>query len=320
MTAQTPWRRRLFGLGLLLGGAIFLWQAVAAAQALQAQTLVLARPAMIVAGVGCVLVVTALQIGAWRAIMLDLGVPLDWSASVRGYMLPFIARYIPGMVWGYLSRTHWLATRHGTPARVANLGAVIEVVGLILSAALVSALCGGLAQAPVIAGIGLAAAAAVVTGVAVSAQLVGRPGRIRDLAVRVGAAAWLSELTLRRVAVALPWQIGLWLGYGAAIFCLIGAVTVWTSQALAIAVAAFALAWLAGFLVVLLPSGLGLRELGLAYLLSGYAGLAQSEAAAVAVLGRVCVLFGELAFMVLALVLDRRAGSAAVGAARNQDV
>ncbi len=320
MTTQSPWRRRLFGLGLLLGGAIFLWQAVAAAQALQAQTLVLARPAMIVAGAGCVLVVTALQIGAWRAIMLDLGVPLDWSASVRGYMLPFIARYIPGMVWGYLSRTHWLATRHGTSARVANLGAVIEVVGLILSAALVSALCGGLAQVPVIAGTGLAAAAAVLIGIVVSTLLVDRPGRLRDLAVRVGAAAWLSELTLKRVAVALPWQIGLWLGYGAATYCLIGAVTVWSSQALAIAIAAFALAWLAGFLVILLPSGLGLRELGLTYLLSGYAGLAQSEATAVAVLARVCVLVGELLFIVLSLILDRRSGSGKIGSTRDQDV
>lgn len=320
MTAQSPWRRRLFGLGLLLGGAIFLWQAVAAAQALQAQTLVLARPAMIVVGAGCVLVVTALQIGAWRAIMLDLGVSLDWSASVRGYMLPFIARYIPGMVWGYLSRTHWLATRHGTSARVANLGAVIEVVGLILSAALVSALCGGLARVPAIAGIGLVAAAAISIGIAVSAQWVGRPGRLRDLAARVGVADWLSELTLRRVAVALPWQVGLWLGYGAAIYCLIGAVAVWTSQALAIAIAAFALAWLAGFLAILLPSGLGLRELGLTYLLSGYAGLTQSEATAVSVLGRVCVLIGELLFIVLALILDRRARSDSAGATRDQDV
>ncbi len=320
MIRTLPWRRWLFTLGMILGGAIFVWQTVGALQAFRSQAFSLVRPELIVVAVGCILIVTLLQIGAWRAIMHDLGVPLSWSAGIRGYMLPFVARYIPGMVWGYLSRTHWLATRHRTPPRIANLGAVLEVIGLLLSAALVSAVGGVIAQALLITEISLAFALVVTLGVVFAGGVTQRFGWLRRLAARLRAEEWLRELTLRRVAVALPWQAAMWCGHGVAIWCLIGAIAPWDVRVLAMSVAAFALAWSGGFLVVVLPSGLGLREFGLTYVLARFAGLAQSVATGVAVMSRAGVLIGELAFVLVALGLDRLDPSARHAPLGDEDV
>lgn len=320
MTRTFPWRRWLFTLGMVLGGAIFVWQTVGALQAFRSQAFSLVRPELIVAAVGCILVVTLLQIGAWRAIMHDLGVPLSWSAGIRGYMLPFVARYIPGMVWGYLSRTHWLATRHKTPPQVANLGAILEVVGLLLSAAIVSAVGGVMIQAPVIIWLSVVFALVLTLGIALIGGVVNRFGWLRRLATRLRADTWLRELTLRRVAVALPWQVAMWCGHGVAIWCLIGSIAPWEVGTLAVSVAAFALAWSGGFLVVVLPSGLGLREFGLTYVLVRFAGLAQSVATGVAVMSRAGVLLGELAFVLVALGLDRLDPSDRRIALRDEDV
>lgn len=310
MNVLRQWRSVLHRLGLAVGAALFLWQAWSAGQALVTQQIRLVRPELIGVGVVAVLIATIFQVGAWRLAMQDLGTRLNWRDSLRGYMLPFVARYIPGMVWGYLSRTHWLQTRHGTPPQQSNLGAVVEILGLILSAAVMIIIGGALAQSAFFVGLGASGAAVSIVGLVLGPTLLMWGLRQSGRRLPWDVDAWLGAVTLRRIGRAALWQLGLWLFDGAMVWACLGglgvATTVGGAASLGFAVAAFALAWLVGFLAFFLPAGLGLRELSLAYLLTSQMGLRPDEAAAAAILARASIVASELFYVALGLLLTPR--------------
>jgi len=297
---QGPFRH-LYTVGAILGGALFLNQVYSTILVVIAQSWALKHLGLTLLGMLIVLAATVLQIGAWRAIMKALGTQLDWISSLRAYTLPFVSRYIPGTVWGYLSRSHWLKEHHGTAPGLTNLGAVIEVISLIGSSALVACAIGLVLGDQLVAGLGAAGLLLVILGLAVF-QSVKTQKQFRPWIERLDGGALYDDLRVRTVIVALPWHIGLWVGYGAVVWLMIGMVSAWPLEALPIAIAAYALAWLAGFLVVLLPAGFGLRELGLAFLLTRALGLPSEAAATVAVFSRAQILFAELACIVLGLL------------------
>lgn len=320
MNPNSPWRRRLFAFGTLLGGALFVWQTVEAIRALGDSGFEVLSYGWIFAGAIGVVVVTFLQITAWRAIMRSLGVQLSWSATIRGYMLPFVSRYIPGTVWGYLSRSHWMMERHQVPARTVNVGAMIEILAFLISAALVTGVLGALGQVVSIASIGLVCGLAMLSGVVLTQFLSTRGGMVDGLFRRLRIEGWVRDITFKRVAVALPWHFGMWLGHGFVIGCLLSAVSRWDGAFLPIVAASFPLAWIGGFVVVVLPAGLGLREYGIFFVLSQYAAISQLEASTVAVMSRVGVLFGEISFLLLALAFEHNEGSQKASTLRDQDV
>ena len=55
-----------------------------------------------------VMLATLIQIAAWQVIMAGMGIYVGRWHLAQGYMLPFLARYIPGSVWGYLGRSQWM--------------------------------------------------------------------------------------------------------------------------------------------------------------------------------------------------------------------
>lgn len=304
------WRSVLYRVGLAIGAALFVWQAWAAGRALVSQQIAVARPELLAVAVIAVLIATVFQVGAWRLAMRDLGADLSWRDGIRAYMLPFVARYIPGMVWGYLSRTHWLQTRHGTSPQQANLSAIVEILGLILSAAVVAALGGLIAQQSLVWEIGIVASLAVVAGV-----LLG-PALLTAVVSRWGnripwkVDEWIGALTVRRIGRAALWQIGLWVFDGLMVWACLGGLNARTrlvgSDLVALAIAAFALSWLLGFLAFFLPAGLGLREVGLTYLLTTQAGVSPEGAAATAVLARAAIVSSEVIYVGLGLLLNPR--------------
>lgn len=303
MSLSSSWRTRLHQVGLGLGAILFVWQAWSALTALAEQRVQIAQPWLLAAGGLSVLVATLFQIAAWRLIMSDLNAQLGWRDSLRGYALPFVARYIPGMVWGYLSRTHWLETRHGIAPERANLGALIEVVALVLSAALAAAVAGVLAgemELAVAGGLGLLAG---LMGLAIARRLGKGSTPFHGWVERLLGLDWSSEVTFRRVLRAVPGQLGLWLFDGVMVWMSLAVIGVSIDGSVWVAVADFALAWLAGFLVFLLPAGLGLREISLSFMLTRYLGVGAAEAAAVSILARATFVMAELCYVVFGFVI-----------------
>lgn len=304
------WRSVLYRIGLAIGAALFLWQAWSAGEAILSQQIRVTHPESLVAAVGAVLIATVFQVEAWRLAMHDLGVGLSWRDAVRAYMLPFVARYIPGMVWGYLSRTHWLQTRHGTSPHHANLGAVVEIMGLLLSASVVATLGGLLAQRSFVWLIGLLSTLAVVSGVLLGPAVISVVEKRWGKRLPWDMRGWVAAVTLRRIGRAGLWQVGLWIFDGLMVWACLSGLNANSQlgggELVTLVVAAFALSWSAGFLAFFLPAGLGLREVGLTYLLTTQAGMSPEGAAATAVLARAAILSSELVYVVFGLLLTPR--------------
>ena len=72
------WRSVLYRFGLVVGAALFVWQAWSAGKALVSQQIRVTRPELLVVAVVAVLVATVFQVGAWRRAMHDLGADLNW--------------------------------------------------------------------------------------------------------------------------------------------------------------------------------------------------------------------------------------------------
>jgi len=67
----------------------------------------------------------------------------------------------------------------------------------------------------------------------------------------------------------------------------------------------FSMAWLIGFIIFFIPSGIGIREQIMVYLITNTQMIASSYAALISILMRVSMLLGEMIFLVMGLLIVR---------------
>lgn len=223
----------------------------------------------------------------WYGLLRTMGGRLPLLMALRFYGLTLLPRYVPGMVWGYAGRT-LLCEQEGVPRKVAAGSAVVEV-GLITGS-----------------GVIVAAAKYLAFGWIV---LLGLPGVILLLGLLLAWSMhrrqWIARLT--RVATWYGWAlayVGFWLLYGASSWFVVLSVVpgIGLSCAPDVIVSA-TMAWLAGFLVILVPSGLGVREGVFALTLTPIVGPAAGVF--VPLIARLIGMSAEAAFFFLCVLLLR---------------
>ena len=101
--------------------------------------------------------------------------------------------------------------------------------------------------------------------------------------------------------VSAGWSAVMWLCFGIHVYVLVAALG--GSDAFLRSVGAYALAWVAGFLVFFAPAGAGARELTLVVLLAPV--LERPEALAVAVVSRVLSVVGDLVVAVSGIAAEK---------------
>ena len=204
------------------------------------------------------------------------------------WMRSFLLRYAPTGALAFVIRVRE-RERLG-----ASSASVLTASGYEQLAALASggiACVAGFAAAgswPPVAGI-LICAAAVAVSVAVRPRFLGR------LVQRLLAARGIEIPTLlrgRALALVIAVNALGWLATGAAAWALVHALSEEETPALAWLIGVYSFAWLLGFLVPLLPGGLGLRDGTLVVLLAGAFGTGVATAIALAL--RLANTFGEL--------------------------
>ena len=223
------------------------------------------------------------------------------ATGARIWFLSNLARYVPGNVWSYVGAVE-LARREGVARRT-----TLAVMALtqVLS-------------------VGVAVAAGLPVLVAERARL-GRPALLGALVVAAGAALaalfrrQLLDLARRRLPGFDP--ADLTPSAGTVVLLVAGYALYWAVTGLAFAalvaslypldpgdvplvVAAYAAAYAAGFLALLTPAGLGVREGVLVVALAPV--LPAGPALVVALLSRVWMMLVELAGAAIAQLADRR--------------
>ena len=223
------------------------------------------------------------------------------SAGARIWFLSNLARYVPGNIWSYVGAVE-LARREGVARRV-----TLAVMALtqVLS-------------------VGVAVAAGLPVLLAERASL-GRPALLGALVVAAGAGlavlfrGRLLELARRRVpgfdpreltpsAGTVAWLVAgyalYWVVTGLAFAALVAALHPLAAADVPLVVAAFAAAYAAGFLALLTPAGLGVREGVLVVALAPV--LPAGPALVVALVSRVWMMLVELAGAAVAHLVARR--------------
>lgn len=225
-----------------------------------------------VASLGC-----AMQV--WRVLLADLGSPLPMPSGARVFFVSQLSKYIPGSVWPLVAQVE-LGRDMGVPRQ---RSAAAFVLALLVANA--SGLCVAVVTLPLLAGYGpgpfrwLALMAPVFI-------LVAHP---RVLNPMLGWALRFTRqqppergLSGRGIVTAYLWSVAGWAVAGTHVGLLVLDLGARGGQVLAVAVGGFALAWSAGFAVVVLPAGAGVRDLALAAALVPVLGAASALVAALA--------------------------------------
>jgi Lysylphosphatidylglycerol synthase TM region len=242
---------------------------------------------------------------AWRGFLADLGSRLPLPVAARASFLGQLAKYIPGGVWSIAAQVE-LAYDYGAPRRRSTTSVLVTLsvmvaVGLAIAAVLLPLTAGGaaghylwfLALIPVIA---VCLYPPVLT-------------RLVNTALRLVRQQPLDQVpSLAGLARAAAWTALGWLFMGTQAWLVLSDLTRDSPRLALLSVGAFALACCVGYLVVVIPSGLGAREV---IFITAVATLVpHGPATAAAIVIRLTSTASDLTLGGLALLLGRSARAA----------
>lgn len=293
--------RRLLRSGLLIVALALIalaivdqWdQLVDGVQRLDAQSLGLAFVAVLAGLVAAML--------GWRALLAGLGSPLPVGAAARIYLLSQLGKYIPGSLWPVLAQVE-LGRDYKVPRARSGIAAVaVLVVSLAVGTAVAMA---GLAVASAEAlreywWVTLAAPFGFALLVPAVLQ------RLLDLAMRLSRRGDGQSVKVSGSALlqAVGWLLAMWICFGVHIWLLAKGLGAQHDHLLLLSLGGYALAWIVGFLVVIAPAGIGVREGVLLLLLAPVIG--RPETLALALVSRMLMLAGDLLTSAVAVLASR---------------
>ncbi|CAN5467664.1 hypothetical protein BH23ACT9_BH23ACT9_01360 [soil metagenome] len=215
----------------------------------------------------------------WRRMLIGLGSALPWRIAAKVFFVAQLGKYLPGSVWPVLAQAE-MGRDHGVPKRSA-----VAAQTLFMWVHLVT---GGILGLPVMAAVGLIPRWLGVVPLALLVLLFPGPLAAAMSAVlrRLGREPLPSRPSARDMAVASGWAVVMWLLYGLHVHHAISALEFPAPGPLPVlvAVGVFAAAWSAGFLFLIAPAGVGVREV---VLIAGLSTIAAPETAfAVTLLSR----------------------------------
>lgn len=218
--------------------------------------------------IGLMFLYYAQQWGGWRLVMRSFGDPLSRPESVAIWFATILGRYVPGSVAMVAGRVV-MCGRRGIPARDTLASLVYENALILISALVVTA-----ASVPFWPDFEYRPYALLLVLLAPIGLAMLHPKifkRTANFALKKTNREPLTKtLPFGRVVVLSAYYIGGWVLLGLAFACLTASVAPveFTLAEVALLIGGYAFAWEVGFLSLVTPSGLGVKEAVLALVLS----------------------------------------------------
>jgi hypothetical protein len=250
----------------------------------------------------------ALLIVAWRTMLAGWGQRLDGWTAARIWTVSSLGKYLPGKVWAVAGMA-LMAQRAGIAPWAATGSAIVLQVLAIGTGAAVAGLTGR--QALERAHPGSAAVLALLVACAMAGvALLLWPPFLRWL-LRLGAPGAEARGTPPAVGivVGIVANAVAWVGYGTALWLLARGLLPGVDLRPELAVAVFTASYLAGFLALFAPGGLGVREGLFILMLQGPLGIGAATALALA--SRLLLTITEFGAAVPFLVFSQRSARVA---------
>jgi len=266
------------------------------------------RPVLLAGSVLMLSAVLLWGVLVWQLVLRRCGLRVPFRPLARAWFLSNLSRYIPGVVWQFVTLAQ-LGPGVGLTPAVMVMSLLVQMGFLLLAAAAL-----GVWLLPLGLAGGLAPALPVLRWLAPLVLLAVHPRVIR------GGLALVARVTRRTMPEwGGSWADGIgfllvsagsWVLYGAAFFLFLHSLVDLPAGAFWAVTAVNALAFIVGYVVVVAPGGAGFKEGALALLLAGL--LPAGVAASLAVLSRLWSIAGEV---LPALLLAARRPPAAPAAA-----
>lgn len=278
-----------------------IWSGIASLPDLEASS-----PSRIFLAAGLVVFAIGCQITAWMIMTRALGITVNPMAVYQNYTLSFIPKYIPGGVWGYLSRNEWMLRDFNVKYSTSNLLSILELsVSIFINILLIAAALVQMnSKVSVVLLIPLLFLLVIFGWICF--QYIGKKMKNKipaafvdlDLLPRISLKTWLTNSLLFFIY---------WFSFGIAMWLLCssqkGIPIITPDDRIWGFVGVYCISWLIGFLVLFAPSGLGIRETSINILLNGYLSVPSNTAALTAVIMRVLSVVGEFVWILLGLIL-----------------
>ena len=285
-------------IGSVLGISILIYQAYYSLNAIQTQEVQLFSYSDFGLGIFVIIIAIGLHYCAWNILMRGFMIKVPLLDGFRGFILSYIARYIPGTIWGYLNRNEWLSMEYNVPHRISFWGSICEI-GLSVLASITMVGIQKLFQTNQIFNKWLYTLLLILLPI-FSWFFVKFIVKLRFFKHWLPESEYLMKFySWKNWFITLAMLVGTWLLYGAMVhLCLqafgISTLDLFKEGTIIQLSGIFSISWLAGFIIVLLPSGLGVRELTLAALLPTIMPVSHSQAVAVSVASRLITILAEL--------------------------
>lgn len=247
-----------------------------------------------------VLFTYVLLIEAWRRVLAGWSTRLAWPAAARIWLASNLGKYVPGKVWSILAMGALAKARGASAVAAGGSSVLLQLVSIVTGLAVAAAFGAQTARAMWLAALAVVAAVAALLAApvlvprafAVMRSLTGREMSIPPVPAR---AIWLATGT-----TAVAWIVA---GYA---FALLAESLDLGRGPPSAYIAAYATSYIAGFVALFAPGGIGVREGALVATMQ-QAGIATpAEAAVIAVVSRIWLTFLEVIPGLIALATNRQ--------------
>ncbi|HEY9077617.1 MAG TPA: lysylphosphatidylglycerol synthase domain-containing protein [Anaerolineaceae bacterium] len=303
-------RQMMYWIGLALGGGLLLSQLIESIRALARKSISGFQFDSLALAFLLMILIYAIQMLIWRESMAGIGVSLPVRSILRKFWLSYLGRYIPGTVWGYLGRNEWLYKEFGVSYGYSNSGSLFET-GFVLLGGLVIFACGELWRGP-----WQIQALLVIMIVPILSWFIIRqasrwkiPENVSRLVPSFVIQYSLENMTLLRWFCTLVFSMTNWFLFGVCINLCLESLSIpldFTFQStLFISSPIYAIAWMIGFFVLIVPGGLGVREVALTGLLAAFYAIPIDVSSIIAILMRLLGILAEFIWIFIGLISNR---------------
>lgn len=286
----SPWLRRLSTLVLVAAAFFFLgrtiWLNAGQLRGFRWDV----RPGLLALSVLLLSLVLLWGVAVWRVLLRRFGADVPFRALARAWFLANLSRYIPGVVWQFVSLAQLGPSAGLTPAATVTT-LLVQMGFLLLSAGIVGVWFLPAAYAGELAGtLRVLRWLSPLALVLVHPAVVGGGLRLVQRVARKGVLEWRGSWA-EGVGILLLSGLSWWL-YGAAFYLFLASFVELPLSALPVVTAVNALAFIVGYAAFFAPGGIGFKETALALLLSAL--VPAGVAAALAVASRLWSIAGEV--------------------------
>lgn len=222
--------------------------------------------------------------------------------TIVGYSFSFLPKYIPGFIWGYYSRSNWFEEKARIPSGYSWQASAIELLVTVLTCSSIwlgyiftkNTQIIWICLILIIPFLAIIPINKCITFFKVYSRTEKWFGNFDT----VGYRYWLI-ITLISYFQRVLFGIGLW-----ALSKIFSQTDLVNLQEMLNFTYSFARSWLSGFLAILIPNGLGVREIVLTELLVEVNNVSSSVSTIISTLSRLLMLFAEFGWLILAIFVN----------------